>query len=206
MEKNNKHKVLFSILMDISGSMNGHIDYLWNAYINFNNDQKKNSTNDSKIIITPFNTKTCERIIKTIDGDLNINFITGDCTALYDSYVETIQYISEISNDFNKVYFIVITDGEDNSSGTFKKNDCKTFTNQYPNWDFVYFGANQNAVVIGGDLGIPEESCLTFSQDVDHTNSAFMSLSSAIDRSISSDSGVGVHFSQEERFSSSQMY
>ena len=205
MEKNNKSKILYSILIDISGSMSQHIDYLWDAYIKFNDEQKKNSKNDSQIIITPFNTKIRNRMVKSIDGDLNINFIPSDCTALYNSYVKTIQYISKIYQQFDKVYFIVITDGVDNSSETFKKDDCRTFTNQYPNWEFIYFGANQNAVEVGNELGIPEESCLTFSQDIEHTNNAFMSLSSAIDRSISSDSGVGIHFSQEERFSSSQM-
>lgn len=206
MEENNKSKILYSILIDISGSMSQHIDYLWDAYINFNNEQKQNSTTDSQIIITPFNTKIRNRIIKNINDDLNINFIPGDCTALYNSYVETIQYISEKYQDFDKVYFIIITDGLDNSSETFKKHDCRTFTNQYPNWEFIYFGANQNAVEVGNELGIPEESCLTFSQNIEHTNNAFMSLSSAINRSIASDSGVGVVFSQEERLSSSQMY
>ena len=50
-------------------------------------------------------------------------------------------------------------------------------------WTFVFLGANQDAIEVGGVLGIPEESAMTF--DTKNIYNAFEGLSCAVGRQVS---------------------
>lgn len=65
----------------------------------------------------------------------------------------------------NKVLFLIITDGLENASSRYTVEDVKQRikrqTNAYQ-WEFVYLGANQNAIVEAGKLGMDLKKALTY--------------------------------------------
>lgn len=65
-----------------------------------------------------------------------------------------------------KVAIVLITDGYENSSKEWTKSQVKELVekqrNDY-NWDFVFLGANIDAMAEGGDLGVAAASSMTFS-------------------------------------------
>lgn len=79
-----------------------------------------------------------------------------------------------------RVIFVIITDGEENSSREFTAAKIKEMiehqTKEY-NWQFVFMGANQDAVQAGGNIGITKDSSLTYAGNAVGTQSAFSSLS-----------------------------
>jgi uncharacterized protein YegL len=65
------------------------------------------------------------------------------------------------------VLFVILTDGEENSSKEFTyeqvKNMIETQKNVY-NWQFTFLGANQDAILAGSRLGVGLEQSADYSQ------------------------------------------
>lgn len=63
------------------------------------------------------------------------------------------------------VQVVVVTDGGENSSGEYSSDAVRALiarqTQQY-GWDFVFLGANQDAVLTGAALGFDADSSMTF--------------------------------------------
>ncbi len=63
------------------------------------------------------------------------------------------------------VQVVVVTDGGENSSGEYSADAVRALiarqTQQY-GWDFVFLGANQDAVLTGAALGFDADSSMTF--------------------------------------------
>jgi len=119
-------------------------------------------------------------------------------TALLDAIGKTINSIE--SNEDNKVIVVIITDGEENSSIEFNKQKINEMISEKKEkgWEFVFLGANQDAIQEAGKLGIGADSSLTYSTDV--AKQAFTSLSCAISRSRSTpQKEAKILFTPEER-------
>lgn len=92
-------------------------------------------------------------------------------TPLYDALAMTIDNTGKRlaalpeSDRPRGVIFVVITDGYENASRTYSKKDVfdrvTHQTNKY-NWEFVYLGANQDAIGVGASLGIPFNKSIDF--------------------------------------------
>src|SRR6187551_3395488 len=66
------------------------------------------------------------------------------------------------------VQVVVVTDGEENSSREFNGASVKKLVEQQTEkygWDFVFLGANQDAVTAGAKLGFQADSSMTFAAD-----------------------------------------
>ena len=64
-----------------------------------------------------------------------------------------------------KVQVIVVTDGEENSSREYNLQAVRTLITQQKekfNWDFVFLGANQDAVLTGTTMGFDAGSSMTY--------------------------------------------
>lgn len=97
------------------------------------------------------------------------------------------------------VLFVIITDGEENSSREFTTARVKVLvehqTNQW-NWKFVFLAANQDAVLTGASYGIQKGSTMTFDANTVGTRSMGASLSTY---AAATRSGMDYEFSDEER-------
>jgi hypothetical protein len=92
-------------------------------------------------------------------------------TALYDAIGKTINTVGRELADLDEserpglVQFVIITDGMENASREFTSDAVKNLithqTEKY-NWDFVFIGSNQDAVLTASTLGISAGSALTY--------------------------------------------
>lgn len=83
-------------------------------------------------------------------------------TALYDAICKTINETGEKLSSLNendrpnKVVFVIMTDGDENSSRFYNRQAAKdsiTHQEQKYNWKFIYLGANQDAFQVGNAVG-----------------------------------------------------
>ncbi len=104
------------------------------------------------------------------------------------------------------VVFVVITDGEENSSHEFSGDKVKEMvkhqTEKYQ-WQFVFLGANQDAVLAGGALGISTSNSMSYGANMRGVSNMYNSLSANISLSKSAvfTSGVvkDVSFDEADR-------
>jgi len=63
-----------------------------------------------------------------------------------------------------KVQVVIVTDGEENSSWQYNYEQIKSLVKKQTKkgWDFVFLGANIDAVSVGSNFGIVPEKALTF--------------------------------------------
>lgn len=85
----------------------------------------------------------------------------------------------------SKVIFLIITDGQENASHRFTKAQIKSMVehqrNVY-NWEFVFMGANIDAISEGSSLGISAQNSVNYSATAGGTHKLYESVS----RNISS--------------------
>ena len=167
-------------LIDRSGSMANCLDDTIGGFNTFLNDQKINKCNFSINLFDHEYTNLFTGNIVDAPYLSASNYIPRGSTALFDSIGTLIKNV----NEKGKVIIVILTDGFENSSKyytkesifdiiTMKKND---------NWEFIYLGANQDAIEISKEFGISGNSALSF--DIDKIESAFKSLSCAVSRTV----------------------
>jgi len=69
------------------------------------------------------------------------------------------------------VQVVVVTDGEENSSCEYTADAVRRIVTRQTKsygWDFVFLGANQDAVLTGAALGFAADSSLSYSVDAEH--------------------------------------
>ena len=98
-----------------------------------------------------------------------------------------------------KVIFVVFTDGYENSSRRFSRPDiARTIRNQREvhGWEFLFLGANQDAILSASELGIDRRSAHTFEATEEGTRAALNTASSSVATSrstLESDAAPGGH-------------
>lgn len=82
-----------------------------------------------------------------------------------------------------KVILIVITDGMENSSNEYNASDVSEKIKDMQDrlgWEFVFIGASQDVLDQAKDLGVREESRMTYSADSLGTRAMYCGLSEAV--------------------------
>lgn len=112
----------------------------------------------------------------------------GGSTALLDAMGMTIEKISGVqkstADEFRaaKVLFVIITDGQENASRRFSSAQIKSMISrqkeQY-NWEFIFLGANIDAVETAGHFGISANRAVDYLADSKGTSLNFDALSAA---------------------------
>ena len=107
-------------------------------------------------------------------------------TALLDAIGRTINKIREVqkrtAEDYraDKVMFVIITDGCENSSREYSadriKNRIERQKEKY-GWEFVFFGANMDAVMEAGKLGISADRAQNYHANAVGTVTAWAAMS-----------------------------
>lgn len=79
-----------------------------------------------------------------------------------------------------KVLFVILTDGGENASREFTREKVFQMIGHQRTtyqWDFVFLGANQDAIQVGAHLNIGAASSMTYAPNAAGTRSAFASVS-----------------------------
>ena len=116
--------------------------------------------------------------------DVKIDLVPRGSTALHDAmgyavngFGAELAALPEHARPGN-VQVIVVTDGDENASKEYTAETVRKLvakqTNQF-NWDFVFLGADQDAVLTAGHLGIHADKAMTYARgkgNLDSMNTA----------------------------------
>ncbi len=107
-------------------------------------------------------------------------------TALFDALGKTIKKVrnahshTEEAYRPEKVMFFVITDGLENASREYSADRLKArieHQRKKHGWEFVFFGANMDAVLEAGKLGIAADRAMKYQANSDGINESWSSIS-----------------------------
>ncbi len=100
------------------------------------------------------------------------------------------------------VVFVVITDGEENASYEFTRDQVKTMIHEKQEadgWDFVFLSADLEAVAEAVHIGVAPLCCLAFDKDAQGTGNAFASLADCLMKKRRSSIGTRMQFADADR-------
>ena len=112
------------------------------------------------------------------------------CTALLDAVGGAIRHIANIhkyarrSDVPEKTIFVITTDGMENASIKYSADEVKKMirkeTEKY-GWEFIFLGANIDAVEAAGHIGIRPERAVNYHSDSEGTKKNYEALCCAIE-------------------------
>jgi hypothetical protein len=112
-------------------------------------------------------------------------FVPRGWTALLDAIGRTIidigKRLASMKEDERpaNVIFVILTDGLENSSREFNSQQISEMIKHQRDvykWEFVFLGANQDAIVTAGNMGITQANALTYAANPAGTQAAFGSV------------------------------
>jgi uncharacterized protein YegL len=173
-----------TIVLDRSGSMGGIKADAEGGLRAFVDEQKKTIAN-AKFTLVQFDTEY-EVVYDAVPLKKvgKISLLPRGCTALLDAMGKTIISTTERlealtkSKRPSKVLFVVVTDGLENSSVEYKKDQVSALIKEREeDWQFVFLAANQDAIQEGQQYGITRGSSMTYAATGQGIGQAFDALS-----------------------------
>lgn len=155
MEKSSQNENLDLIfLMDRSGSMSGSEEDTiggFNSFIEREKAKGLNTTVTTILFDDHYEVLYKRKSIKEVEKLTREQYWVRGCTALLDAIGKTINTLDKEID--NKVLFIIMTDGMENSSHEFSKEQIKNLIDNH-NWEFIYIGADIDSYTEAGNIGI----------------------------------------------------
>ena len=113
---------------------------------------------------------------------------TRGSTALLDAVGSSIQHIKNVhkyareEDRPEKTLFVITTDGMENSSYHFDYNEVKKLVEaqKESGWEFIFLGANIDAIGTAGHLGIDADRAVNYHSDSIGTKAIFSGISSFV--------------------------
>lgn len=185
---NNYTELVF--ILDRSGSMHGlETDTIggFNSVL----DEHKKMEGEAFVTTVLFNDQTNtvkdRENIKEVIPLTSEDYHVGGCTALLDALGNTIDRISNIQKVFPKhhqarsIVFVIITDGLENASTHYDYPQVKKMIErkQEESWEFVFMGANIDAIEEASKLGIQSDHAVEYWADKEGTAAAFEAMTLA---------------------------
>lgn len=188
--KNNLMELVF--ILDKSGSMAGlEKDTIggFNAML----DKQKKLDGECRITTVLFSTQDHllhDRIdIRAVSPLTEKDYSVGGGTALLDAIGLTISRIVSVQKNTaeeyraEKVMFVIITDGEENSSREYSSDRVKAMIEKEKTkygWEFIFLGANIDAVETARGFGICADRAVDYVPDAQGTALNFSVMSDAV--------------------------
>lgn len=116
-------------------------------------------------------------------------YYTRGCTALLDAIGETVIHIETIHKYARpddvpgRTMFVIITDGMENASKHFSHSEIKRLIEkkkEADSWEFLFIGANIDAVTTAGHLGIDAENSVNYHADAQGTEVVYSAVCEAV--------------------------
>lgn len=166
-----KDLTLIGVLVDRSGSMNSIRDDMESGLKAFLDSQKE-LEGMARVTLAQFDTEY-ELVWPIIDINkiAHYRLVPRGGTALLDAMGK---FITDVGVGLNaqpererpsKVVVITVTDGAENSSREWTQEGVRKLIEQQRDvyqWEFVFLGANMDAVTVAQDYGIPMASAMTY--------------------------------------------
>ncbi len=189
--KNNKPKdVELVFILDRSGSMGGLESDTIGGYNSMLSKQKKEKT--GKVSVTTvlfddqyellYNQVPIEKVFPMTEEEY---YVRGS-TALLDAIGKTVMQVKANQDKKeikDKVLFVIITDGMENASREYRADQIKKLIEERKeknNWEFLFLGANIDAIGAAKDIGIDSSRAVRFKSDKKGTAKNYEVLNEAI--------------------------
>ncbi|GAB1438516.1 VWA domain-containing protein [Providencia sp.] len=176
-------------ILDKSGSMSGFESDTIGGY---NSVLTENKGKNTKTYITTilFNDETSllhnrEPIAKVSNLTLD-DYPVGGYTALLDAIGEGIEKMREnrkVTKN-NNVLFVIITDGQENSSHKYSSAKIKAMIKSAEmegKWDFIFLGANIDAISEAENIGIKSSNATGYVQDGTGYDKAYRAVNKVVE-------------------------
>lgn len=175
-----------TVLLDRSGSMASIKSAMESAFNEF--VQQHRAVPSSRLSLVQFDTNDPHEMVYTAKPIADVpclDFTPRGGTPLLDALCRTIDATGNrllntpASDRPEKVLFVIITDGQENASREFKRkdvNDRITRQSSIYKWQFVYLGANQDAIAEAASFGIAAGQTMTYSASAAGTTNAMRSV------------------------------
>ncbi len=187
--KNDLTEVVF--ILDRSGSMSG---LEGDTIGGFNSMLKKQRGEEGKAnVTTVLFDDEIEMLHKRVDIKEIKNITSKDyyvrgCTALLDAIGYSINFMINVQKNKKEekaknVLFIITTDGYENASKEYSYEKIKkiiTYEKERYNWQFLFLGANIDAISTARNFGISEEFASNYVSDEVGTQITYEVMNSAI--------------------------
>lgn len=194
-----------AVLLDRSGSMASIRSDMEGGFDAFLDSQRKVGGR-ATLSLSQFNNRA-----SVVHGPRTLNDVpplvlqpygsTALLDALGDTITRTGEWLASLDESYRpgKVIFVTITDGEENASREWTKKAVFDLISAQRNdykWEFMFLGANQDAITVANDLGMSRGTTITY--DTAKTGQTYTALSSAVTRSRT---GATADFTNAERSS-----
>ena len=152
-------------ILDKSGSMFGSEKDTIGGYNSFLSKERKNNTNS--LVTTVLFDNNYEKLydrtnISNVKKLTEKEYYVGGCTALYDAIGRTITELDRKHPE--KVLFVITTDGLENASKEYNKNNIKKLIELHKKYEFIFLGAGIDSYSEGESIGIRKENISNYSK------------------------------------------
>ena len=188
--KKNTTELVF--ILDKSGSMSGlEADTIggYNAML----AKQKNQVGEATVTTVLFNHAIDllhDRInVRGIAPITALEYEVGGTTALLDAIGSSIQKIGNVQKRTSeaeragKVLFVITTDGMENASSEYNYEKVKAMIEHQKvtyGWEFIFLGANIDALSTAAKFGIQEEFAVNYHADSEGTQANFEAINEAV--------------------------
>ena len=179
-------------ILDKSGSMSGLEADTIGGYNSFLERQKKEEGEAyvSTVLFSDTNSVIHDRVpISKIEPMNDKQYSVGGCTALLDAIGGAIKHIGNVhkyareEDRPEKTVFVITTDGQENSSHIYDYEKIKKLVKKQQEkygWEFIFLGANIDAITEAGRLGIASNRAVRYECDGVGTMLNFECMSESI--------------------------
>ena len=199
-------------ILDRSGSMGGLEADTIGGYNSMLSKQKKES--GEAVISTVLFDDSIEvlhdrRNLSDVKKITDSEYFVRGCTALLDAVGSAIRHIGKVQKSLpederpEKTLFIITTDGLENASRKYSYEKVKKMVEkkkEKQHWEFVFMGANMDAIEVAGRFGVDKNRAVTYLCDAAGTKLNFDVMSRMVScaRSCSSAESMGAAFDSDE--------
>jgi len=102
----------------------------------------------------------------------------------------------------SKVLFVILTDGHENSSKTYNRAkilEMIKHQSEVYSWEFIYLGANQDAIAVGAAMGIAPTRSMNFATSAAGQSSTYTTVGAKLASYRSTNDASVLDFTEEER-------
>lgn len=192
MKKVNNNITELVFIIDRSGSMGGLESDTIGGFNSLVEKQKKQS---GECFVT---TVLFDNVVETIHDRIELKdvqklseeeYYVRGCTALTDAVGESVEHIEKIhryvrAEDVPEhTMFVIITDGMENASHRYSGRQVKKMIEKHKEkdgWEFLFIGANIDAVSTAKDFGIDEDRAVDYRADRKGTSVVYRAMEKAV--------------------------
>ena len=192
--KKNQEKMELIFILDKSGSMGGLESDTIGGFNSMLEKQKKAKNRNTYVTTVLFDNEYkllySHTSISEVKPLTEKEYSPGGTTALLDAIGRTISQVKSeqarlsSKDKAKKVLFVIITDGMENASKEYNittvKNLIKT-QNKSEKWEFIFLGANIDAIGTAKNLGIKESRAVQYKSDSIGTKNNYKAVEKAIE-------------------------